>query len=358
MKKSLCLCSYLLIALFLTGIHPSRAAKMRTWTSLSGATVEARYIGMEQGEIILLGADGMEFTIRPDLLSESDQQYAREQLGIAPEPAPEPVIKRDEPAKLDSSQIPDLNLNQSERAHFIGFQTGGQPDDVVYFIFDHSTDSDRHDVFMTYTPGAPPHAQLQTRSGRNRRHEGEPYTEFETLTFTGQYGETTAKHTVTVSSGAVRADLIWARVESEYSTGRDRMEVHFAGTLNTDARTGHGIIPVVPMAMKVEPSIMASQRGSGYSVAGTLSSGSDFVLAGPRRLIESFVVELQDSDGNVLESVSVTANELPAFPRRLSWVYEASLRRVRPGRDYTVFIKGDLGPVIGPVQNQIRVSIQ
>ncbi len=242
MKKYPYLFSVLLATLLLVGTRGSGTGEMRTWTSVSGATVEAHYIGMEQGEIIVQGPDGLQFTIRPDLLSEADQQYAREQLGIAPDTEPPTAEQPAKPTAFDSSRIPNLNLNQPGQARFIGFQTGE--------------------------------------------------------------------------------------------------------------------IPVFPLAMKTEPSIMQSRRGTGFPVVGTISAGSDFVLIGPRRLIESFVVELHDADGNVVETASVTARATPPFPRRLLWVYEANLQRARPGQDYTAIIKGDLGPVIGPVQNQMRVSIR
>ncbi len=80
----------------------------RIWTSSDGKALEARYIGMEQGRVMLEGSDGRKLAIRPDHLSEADQQYLKEQSTLVGEPRMQSDMQ-DVPAASDQTFAPDAD---------------------------------------------------------------------------------------------------------------------------------------------------------------------------------------------------------------------------------------------------------
>ncbi len=79
----------LLISIWLTLAVAVVAAEpeLRTWTSQSGAKVEAKLIEQKGDDVVLEKADGKQLAIRLDKLSEQDQEYVRS-LAKPAEPAP------------------------------------------------------------------------------------------------------------------------------------------------------------------------------------------------------------------------------------------------------------------------------
>ncbi len=68
----------------------SARAEMRTWTSVSGATVEAELVEQSGGEAQLRTDDGRTLSIRLDQLSAADQEYLSRADAAAPAATPAP----------------------------------------------------------------------------------------------------------------------------------------------------------------------------------------------------------------------------------------------------------------------------
>lgn len=56
-------------------------AQARTWTSVSGAKVEADFISVQAGMVVLKKSEGQQLKIGLNLLSKEDQEYVRSQAG-------------------------------------------------------------------------------------------------------------------------------------------------------------------------------------------------------------------------------------------------------------------------------------
>lgn len=104
----------LMIALVLvTGALFARA-DVTTWTSVSGAQVEARFVGMERDQVILQPAEGDEVVIRINFLIPEDQVRARE-LHAAGTPAA--ATDEDDDDEVDGPQLPTLTSGPGEGRH-------------------------------------------------------------------------------------------------------------------------------------------------------------------------------------------------------------------------------------------------
>ena len=51
------------------------APELRTWTSLKGSTVEATFVSLQAGMVVLETKDGRNIKIRKTALSKPDQEY-------------------------------------------------------------------------------------------------------------------------------------------------------------------------------------------------------------------------------------------------------------------------------------------
>lgn len=67
-----------LVVLALAG---AMSADARTWTSVSGATVEADFVGLQGSMVVLKKPEGQQLKIGLALLSKEDQDFARQQAG-------------------------------------------------------------------------------------------------------------------------------------------------------------------------------------------------------------------------------------------------------------------------------------
>ncbi len=99
--------------LLLVGASWFARADVTTWTSASGAQVEARFVGMERDQVILQPAAGDEVVIRINLLIPEDQVRARELHGAGAPAAAED----DEDDEDDGPRLPTLARGPGEGRH-------------------------------------------------------------------------------------------------------------------------------------------------------------------------------------------------------------------------------------------------
>ncbi len=327
---------------------------MRTWTSVSGATVEAQYVGMERGELVLRGSDGREFVIRPDQLSEADQQYVREQLDIVAEEQPVAADEPDaKPGELHTDDIPGLTLQDPRFAASWGVQYGPQSDEVVYFIFDRSSDAEAttpRDRLYRYQPGRP--NPLEKVDGRSETHDRDRYTEFEVGTFSAQYDGVPGRHTIRFSSGPGRFDLIYAHIESAYGRGRDETVLEMAGVLNNIYQLGPGVIPVHALHQGFRISLRNPSHGEVPRFDGDIVAHRDLYVQGAREVMASVEAEAFTADGRSVERPRLPTRNARTFPSSANRpsMLQVAFDRLTPGETYKLQVTADLGPVIGPVK--------
>jgi len=82
-------------------------ASARTWTSVSGSTVEAEFKALQGSLVILESADGKRLMIPLSQLSPDDQQFVREQAGPKPPALPSPSARHTrEPHSSRTAPVP------------------------------------------------------------------------------------------------------------------------------------------------------------------------------------------------------------------------------------------------------------
>lgn len=91
------------------------ASDARTWTSTRGTTVEAEYVRMERGMIVLRKTDGGVLSIRATDLSPGDQQYIQQLTG--PSPANQPGVPAAQITGT-SMMLGDVELKPGVRIEF------------------------------------------------------------------------------------------------------------------------------------------------------------------------------------------------------------------------------------------------
>lgn len=337
--------------------QPGEAQEMRTWTSASGATVTAKYAGMESGEVLLENAEGKKLTIRPDLLSAADREYLRALTETRP-----PVRPKIE-SSLQVQDIPGLTLNEPARAYAIGFYVGPAPEDIIYFVLDHSAGSDVADILYAYSPGLSAYQQVKSFSGRSLKEGRVQYVEFPDFPLAAQLGPIAVNHKLTLTAGAVRADLVWVKIDSTYTEGAQTTPLQVTGNLNNLVQYGPGVIPVIPAAVPLKLGIRMfiekTTKSAGTPVEGTLVYEQDLILVGPERLLASMNLIVKDADGNVVEERKFNLAKISPFPSTLSGIstVKTELKKLEPEKNYVAESQVDLGPMFGIVKGSAKFSV-
>ena len=119
----------------LTLSPPARALEIRTWTSLTGKSIEAEYVRADGEKIVLKDKDGREMVVKRAELSQGDLRYIAEvapksstpllgekpvKPGATPNPAKEAKIdQKTFKPRTDRFKLPESTYNILETPHFL-----------------------------------------------------------------------------------------------------------------------------------------------------------------------------------------------------------------------------------------------
>lgn len=114
---------------------PAEALEIRTWTSLSGKSIEAEYVRIDGDKIVLKDKDGREMVVKRAELSQGDLRYIEEvapksstpllgekpvKPGVTPNPAKEAKIdQKTFKPRTDRFKLPESSYNILETPHFL-----------------------------------------------------------------------------------------------------------------------------------------------------------------------------------------------------------------------------------------------
>lgn len=91
----------------LAGLVCGQVGELRTWTARDGRTLQGALVSVAEGKVRIKRADGKEFDLALESLSDADQQLARDFARRAPKPIAGGVLAGYDPSKADfTSQWP------------------------------------------------------------------------------------------------------------------------------------------------------------------------------------------------------------------------------------------------------------
>jgi len=337
----------------------SPAQDVRVWTSRSGATVEASFQFMQEGEAVLETKDGQRLVIRPDLLSEADQAYLKAQQPsvqvpeiVAPRPPRHPTSR----PGMRMDEIPGLSLRTPARAQGFAIQYGPQQPQHVVVVFDASTENGLLDIMHVYQTG--PSQKAIATGGTVRNLPAWSLVRFPSIPFHTQDPNAPFQGNLTFTSGEGPNYLIWMHATIE--TGRDGKPItlHYAGAINTKPTDDRNIARWIDLTRQPRISLLTppTQRiERTLHVYGSISQG-DIILTGPRDLIESIKITSKDADATPDRDVKLSYRFQATYPLPMQTLFDIHVERVREGQSRTVEVELDLGSVIGTVRNQISAN--
>ncbi len=94
------------ILLIVAVMVSSAQGEIRTWTSVTGTTLDGEYVRSDARIVVLRCADGDEYRVRLNSLSDEDQDFVRDQRAT---PVPS-FLAREEPEKNDSIQLTEEQI--------------------------------------------------------------------------------------------------------------------------------------------------------------------------------------------------------------------------------------------------------
>lgn len=353
------------------GLCPLLAgAETRVWTSQSGSRIEAEFVRLQEGDVLLRAVDGREFKIGLSRLSEPDQQFVREHYlqPAAPSPstpvaavpeAPPTVGGSDlerltgrrayaQPDTLSAEHFPGVVATNVPRMAFIGLQYGPAGSEVLYCAFDYSDPQRPASALFVFGPGAAPYRRTVPLQGMRRKVEESRVMSFSDVRVQSSFGDLLMTATLDFYCGIRRSDTILLVARIQLARGATASAFLLGGYLNNDLTHGPGPIRTVPLLAPPVLSLRSwFQRGpvlTGYCSMGRLS------LVPQTGMERAINVDILDAESQrVLNRIRVEPDKerlLRGDPDRTVFQPLA----LQPGRKVLIKSALDLGPFLGTVE--------
>lgn len=369
----------------------------RTWTSVSGAQVEARFIEFSAGFVVLEQSDGSRFQIHPSNLSQDDREHLSKLAGethqppadseapsVSPGTAPQPGVDRpgrpaaqdateegghifasdafEEPKKLNASDFPNFTPSNPEEAKYVGLQYGPRAQDVVYIALDIEDSGElpksiavrnfgqariRGDIY-SLTP--------RRTSVRNHLDERVNVLSARLQTLNSSFGSVQIETEIDLVSGFGDAYRLHVFAENELTIGSERQSFGVGGQIFAKMTSGQGEIPVIRLF--AEPVLRVQTRP--FVIIGALNM-DDWYLVPGRGMDRSVKLTISDEDGRVIETLNHSWDRTVMYtPPRGSaglqpWKRPDALRETGT---YVISSEIDLGSVFGKLQRERKEEVQ
>lgn len=335
----------------------------RIWTSSGGATVEAEFLRVEDGDLVVLQRqDGTLLGIQADQLSEADQAFLRDRdapptprdLDPAPDSLPDVRYTPPHPALAETTFPPDES-SPTDHATYWGFQYGPASNHVLYFAFEFPEPEQPPTRMLVYGPGHPDFAETTGFAARRDDYRGGRIHVFRGIRAEANHGEWTIRHDIEFRYGITRYEVVMAVIES--SLRQDRRTYRFTrGGYITDAvSSGSGPIPVLPALQTVRFRSGAQVYRGRPLVEPDLRMG-EFALLPGSNMDDEVRVEVYDTETDR----RVERLQVPLLEESLTETGASAHRtyfELKSGRTYEVRAGLDLGPLLGTHQHTVSLSM-
>lgn len=378
----------------------------RTWTSKSGATVEADFVKEEFGYVVLERADGGRIKIQSAYLVEEDREHIRDlksgqgegekqlseeeianlfgvrpgntdgaskavagdagdggQAGAPPaegaggESVQKSFLDRVEYAealKITREEFKGINLEHPDKPLFIGLQYGPRSEDVLFVAFDRESAADLPRTAFVYDAGA--EGGIKNAYDLKGRRGSEDYDKkqyrvarFDGIEVEADYGEVRLRAEIEFYVGMLNVGNVYmlADVEMVEKGAREGIEFYLWGPISG----GEGVVD-----KKIGSTPLLGSLGIDFSIAYKKVFGlvkvNGFEFAPGKMPNEKMLIVVKNEQGEQLEDEEVDWDEDIFFADRF---YGKSLWYVpgkldEPGK-YIIECSMDLGPLLGHVKD-------
>jgi len=372
MKKSLH--RFILIIALLIGGHFAQA---RSWTSISGKTIEATFVAFDGTRVELETQDGRRMRISLENLSEADREYvqnlSREDMAdpdtagsAVEEEKPEPAGAEQtdvffgtatlaEPVPRDISTLPEVELRSPDSATYWAAQLGPRPEDVAYFIFDQPDIDSLHDVLYVYSTASPEFAvpgKIKAGKSKYKKSEEEEFriTQWKDIEFVIRNGELNTRFSFEFTYGIQRPDIASVVVEVDLAGPAGVSRILTGGYIVEEMATGIGEVTPVKILGPVRLAVTGVSRTTSNSIQASLTMRGRRVIPG-RGMPDSIRVQLTDPEGKVRERLKLEIAE-SLLLRISGGGISQSIPDLKPLTTYTVDAAVGFGPVVGRVTSK------
>lgn len=355
----------------------------RTWTSLSGATVDAVFVEFSAGFVVLEQIDGNRFQIHPSNLSEDDREYLSElaqgidsddvaDVSPSGEPTVLPGTEGDadrhifaegvfaEPQVLAAADFTNFTPSDPAEARYLGVQYGPRAEDVVYMAVDYREAGELPPTIAVHNFGRAgvrgPSYTLSARRTSMRTSDGDRVrvARFELQPLRAEFGSIEIETSIEILAGFDDPFKIHLKAESSFRVGRENYSFEIGDEIAAKLSAGTGNINV--LRLFAEPEIEV--RGRWRRVDGMLKMG-DWILVPGSGMDNSISIAILDDDDRSLETGRARLQSeklLEGQVQGLFRLYEP--RRFDRAGTYGIETSIDLGSVLGEVSTRARYEVR
>lgn len=349
-------------------VETPKGVRTYEWATLSPAT-RYRYEGKFRAnyEAVLSGLPPAARTRPPDVDAAQPVAAQVSTAAVATASAPEPAkravetaslklvdhVSYEDVAPLPAEKIPDVELRNPGLARFLGLQFGPKREDVLYICFDAKSKEEPCDTIFLYSPGAEAFRKTVRQRALKKRVGDEYVAAFKKIALAARFGGIDVSYGLRVQTYAGRPRPYTLSVDVDLAA-RDAKSSFVLYWEPTDLAPNTGI--VAPRGLLDLPVLWVGLDPNSPKprVVGDLRmSRMKFC---PRRGMEDAVtLVLLDADGR--QKIEAATIKLDEAALSSDYLIVRELSKVRPGTAYVVRASIDLGPFIGALVHEEKITI-
>ncbi|MFH0953179.1 MAG: hypothetical protein V1873_02495 [Verrucomicrobiota bacterium] len=334
-----------------------------SWETLSIATrYQYQPVFRANYEAILQGLPPSARTNAPDITEEKPREVAEAPVEKTSAPTQAVaqaqslnVFEQLEYENVDPiaiSKFPNLQLRSPPLAAYVGLQYGPGKDDVAYLAFDTRTSDDPRDVVYVFSPGSPEYASTAKMGGTKvSTKEGRTAT-LKKFNLSSKFGQADASFDVECSFSTAQANVLMLTIGCELYKGNTKSRFVLMGQ-TADLVQGEGVIVVKGILDLPVLWVSLDMTTGSPRLVGNLNM-SHLKLLPKEGMDNRVTVTVTDDKGAVVQRELFKLDESTAAEK---YSLSCDLKKTVPGQSYTVQASIDLGPFLGPVSFEEKITI-
>lgn len=251
-----------------------------------------------------------------------------------------------------TKDIPELNLRAAEAAAYLGMQYGPGRNETIYFCFDTKSKDELRDTIFIYSPGDEAFKNTVRQKALKKKVAGEYIAGYKKIELSARFGVIEAHYGIRFACHSGRARELGVTIDVDLAA-RDAKGSFVLYGEPTDLVYGEGVVnvrgildlPVLWVGLdpaSAKPRLIGDLKMSRMKLC-------------PKRGMESAVriTVIDEQAGTKEEENSVKLSE-DMFEQEYGIIY--NLAKLESGRKYIIRAAIDLGPVLGEVLCEEKIT--
>lgn len=332
--------------------------EMRTWTSATGATLEAALVDVLETEVVLEAANGKKFVIGRSMLSEVDQEFIHANSKSAPSTEskssgpPGSLFPYEKAARL-TAVPPSIKLVHPDSARYLLIQYGPGAGEVIHVVFDPSRADVSAEAAYIWSPSLPAFKTPSRLLGQSRKVEGNNAFVY-TIPVSTSFGQMGVTGSIELTYGASQWWLIHTLGTFTLQTGAHASSLKVGGYIYENTAEASDPGKAEPVQLLSPVALHLSSNPTGMTTVRLWMNRRAMVPG--KKMDRKVALTFSEKDGRKVDDSEVEVTENMLFKDEVGRFVYYSTPKYASGKEYLVHATIDLGPSLGIYEKEVSVK--